>query len=332
MALVLVLAVELVARPFASADSRFVDQLNEPPPADGIFLLGNSMFHTGIDVPALAELTGEPTVFDYHNGHYTNLWYLISTKALPQVDDPPRVVVWGFRPFYAMDPAFRQNFENDTDLFEPGDAAYQARTIGTDADDRSAVVRWLPELLDDHSELYGSRETAQERLASESVDVGMSVLSTVRPEDTEDFRQRFDAGETSVIDEILRIATDGEVQLAEEQVVDGVGDFVRGPQVDFSGSFIPLIAESIDELGMDQLVVIWRPVAAAKDQEIGDQDRFVEDALAYFAANGIPVADFYGDDRIGVDLFASGDHYNADGRALITEILAEELAATRTSG
>ena len=149
-------------------------------------------------------------------------------------------------------------------------------------------------------------------------------------QDVDGLSERLIDGEGSIADEIVRAATGGAVQLTEEQVVDGVGDFVTGPTVEFADGFIPLTAESFDDSGLAQLVVIWRPVTVAQGTPDPAEQQFVADAIAYFEANDIPYVDFFNDDQLDLAMFASGDHYNAEGRAYITDYLTgviEELLA-----
>ena len=86
LALVLVVDRLLVENDEPARSVDFADRLTVQPSADGVYLLGNSMFKTGIDPDLLAEDMGSitPVDFEYHNGHYTNLWYLISRAALGQ--------------------------------------------------------------------------------------------------------------------------------------------------------------------------------------------------------------------------------------------------------
>ena len=79
------------------ADARSAEQLLELP-SRVAWILGNSIFKTGVDPKSLeTQLDGPPVDFEYHGGHYTSLWYPIVTHALPKVDESPDVVVWGFR-------------------------------------------------------------------------------------------------------------------------------------------------------------------------------------------------------------------------------------------
>ncbi|MDW3177670.1 MAG: hypothetical protein R8J94_09805 [Acidimicrobiia bacterium] len=316
---------EAIARAVIDPDPPALSHLNTEP-GEGVFVFGNSMFQTGIDFAQLREQSGREVDFDYHNGHYSSLWYLIASKALPEVTSDPELTVWGFRPAFAADPAFRTNQPNDNDLLEPGDDTYLRLTVDSgDPPAAWAIGTRLRGFVDDHSRLFGTRSDAQEVLADSTAEVGVELAGLVRPEDTADFRARFDAGETTVTDEILRIATRGEVQLAEEKVDDDVGDFISGPSVRFEGSFIPEIADEIASLGLNQLVIIWKPAAAAAATNRPDDDLFVSDAIDYFESNEIPYVNLYDEPTITIDMYASGDHYNEAGRRHITTLLADIL-------
>lgn len=330
IALALVVIAEVFFLTSAPAEPTALEKLNAAP-GDDVFVYGNSMFQTGINFGPLAEQSQRDVVFDYHNGHYTSLWYLIADQALPLADPAPTLVVWGFRPKFAADPAFRQNKVVDNDLFEPGDSLYRDLTIGSG----ESVPLWnlagqLREIVLESNGMWAKRDDAQAQLASRASGLGVDMVSVVRDAATEDFRERLASGEITVADEILRIATNGEIQLAEERVVDGQGDFIIGPSVDFAGSFLPHITEKISTASTQQLVIIWKPVHRVSDDvESVEDDKFVADAIAYFEQNDIPYVDLYHDDRITAEMFASGDHYNEDGRVIVTEILAAKLRELR---
>lgn len=214
------------------------DRLAVQPVDGGVYLLGNSMFATGVDLEAMQAGIPERDVrFNYYDGHYTSLWYLIAKGALGPSEERPELIVWGFRPRYAMVPAFRQNRPNSTELFEFADPEYDLLT--------------------------------RDSLANE--------------------------------------------------------DFITGPTVEFADGFIPRTAESFEDSGLAQLVVIWRPVTVAQGTPDPNEERFVADAIAYFKAQGIPYVDFFHDDQLELAMFAKGDHHNADGRARVTDILTERI-------
>lgn len=329
-ALALVLVADRLLRedgePTASVD--FADRLTVQPSDDGVYLLGNSMFKTGIDPSLLASDMGDitPVDFEYHNGHYTNLWYLISKSALGQTDEQPRVVVWGFRPRYAADPAFRQNTENATDLFTFEDELFDSLSAGQDFSNPDTLSSEnVKDELEARSGIYARRESARARLNDESLELGVDVLDWLGVGFADSLRTDVIDGDRSLADEIVRLVTDGEVVLTEELVVDDSGDFIIGPAVAFENGFLPATAEAIEDADLQQMVIIWRPVHAASDTPAPEEDLFVADAIRWLEDNGIPYLDLYHDDRIGPALYGAGDHYNEDGRRLITGIVAEAI-------
>ena len=289
----------------AAAD--FADRLFVQPSPDGVYLLGNSMFKTGVDPERLeAQLGGTtPVDFEYHNGHYSNLWYLIARTALGRTEHDPSVVVWGFRPYYAMRPAFRQNGPTDNDLFAIEDPLYERLQGGETFREPPTIssARFRDELAET-SGLYRERDAAQDRVADAAVRVGVDVLDWLGVGYAESLRASVVEGDRSLADEIVRLGTGGETVLTEELVVDGIGDFIVGPVRPFADSYIPATAEAIADAGLDQVVVIWRPVIAADGAPATDEDAFVADALAWFDSQGIPVLDLYGDGRIERSFFA----------------------------
>ncbi len=320
-----VVVAELVSRAVVDAEPEAISLL-ENPPNDDVFIMGNSMFHTGVDMVQLADLTQRDVAFSYHNGHYSSLWYLLSTNVLPDAETDPQLVVWGFRPAFAERPAFRQNRTNDNDLFEPGDNVYRSLTLGS-----GDVVEWweldtrLGDTVRDDSRMFSARPDLTDELSSTTATLGIDLIELARADATADFRERLDAGSTSVTDEILRIATGGEIERAEERVVDTEGDFIRGPSATFADSFIPQTAEQIADLGLNQLVVIWKPVSTINETVTDTELAFRNDARAWLTDNDIDFIDFFDDPGITPSMFAAGDHYNADGRDYITQQLADAI-------
>ena len=328
LALVLVVDRLLVETDEPATSVDFADRLTVQPSADGVYLLGNSMFKTGIDPDLLAEDMGSitPVDFEYHNGHYTNLWYLISRAALGQTPEQPRVVVWGFRPRFAAIPAFRQNTENATDLFSFEDELFDSLSTGQDFSNPDTFSSEnVKDELEERSGIYSRREAARASLNDDSLEFGVDVLDWLGVGFADSLRTEVIDGDRSLADEIVRLVTDGEVVLTEELVIDDSGDFIMGPTVDFEGGFLPATAEAIDDAGLQQMVIIWRPILAAEETPPPEEDLFVADAIAWLEDNDIPYLDLYHDDRIGPALYGAGDHYNEDGRELITGIVADEI-------
>ena len=327
VALALVIVTDLAARALDEQDPTYVDRLLDPPTDGSVYIIGNSMFHTGVNPDRLSNLLDQDVMFDYHGGHYTSMWYLMALNALPQLDVEPSLIVWGFRPRYALDPAFRQNRPNNTEDFASDDPAYVRLTTveGVNGAGGSVAV----DLLRTTSALYAARDDHAENLRVLMTDLALSLLGFIRTAQTEEFSQRMEAGDTTLIDEIVRTVTGGSVALADERVVDGVGDFIEGPTTVFTKGFLPLTVEQIQATGLDQLVVVWKPVTEARGEDIAVQDEFVAETVAYLEEHAIPYLNLYSEPRLTLDMFASGDHYNSDGRTLVTQLLYEKIEALR---
>lgn len=179
--------------------------------------------------------------------------------------------------------------------------------------------------------MFSQRDEFQETVSLTTERAGLEALDSLG-RNISGLWDRLIDGDSSIADEIVRAATAGEVQLTEEQVVDGVGDFITGPTMEFADGFIPLTAASFNDNGLAQVVIIWKPVIVANGNPDPDEARFVADAIRYFEENEISYIDFYHDDSIDASMFASGDHYNAEGRAKVTEILTEEIRRLLPAG
>ena len=326
LAALLVVVVEVVTRGFSDnggSSGGKADLLTVQPEEDGIYLLGNSMFKTGIDVQLLDNsLPNDLVDFEYHNGHYTNLWYLIAKSALPDIQEVPSVIVWGYRPRYALDPAFRQNRLNATDLFAIDDPLYNSlSSSGEVIPEEKGVHAWLNE----SSIYYEHRDQIADKVKEYQTRLGLKILDALNIGSTSSLEVALLKNGRSIADEVLRSVTKGQVNLTEETVVDAQGDFITGPFKSFNEGYIPRTAEAIADLGIPQVVIIWRPVAAATGELSNAEINFVSDSLEYFAENAIPVLNLFDDEEIGIDFFASGDHYNAAGREYITLKLANFL-------
>ena len=326
LALILTLGVDLFAQGFSKStpSTNNSSLLFIQPSEEGIYLLGNSMFKTGIDVDALE--TAMPNVavdFEYHNGHYTNLWYLIAKSALGSTAEKPRLVVWGFRPRMALDPAFRQNWPNDTDLFAIDDDIYNDLKKGEDFKKPSLFsADSIRSSLEENTGLYPVRDEFQEQVQQWVTQTSFEILQALNVSSSSSLKRSILGDERSLADEIARLLTGGEIFLTEETVIDTKGDFIIGPQRGFNDGYIPATAEAIKANGIDQAIVIWRPVNVANGNSIPAEDSFVAEAINYFSKQNIPVINLYDNDEMIESYFASGDHYNALGRAYVTKLLA----------
>lgn len=297
--------------------------LRVQPREDRIFLLGNSMFKTGIDREALEREidAGIGVDFEEHVGHYTNLWYLIVKNALVDHPETPRRVVWGFRPTYAYRPAFRQKRVCDVERFlGPSETLYEHLVSQANRDDsggwRAALAR--------HSGLYPRRDAIREKVFSPFESAAIALLGVIGGPATPSIEA--DLGSGLSLSELVhkRLHHDAN-RVAEEAYVDAGAGFVLGEVVPFEQSFVPHIAELLRERAIPQLVVLFNPVAATAGGIDPQAAAFTEAAVAYFDAHDIPYLDMVNDPDLTPAHYASGDHYNAAGRALVTAKLARKL-------
>ncbi len=304
--------------------SSMLPLLPHAPSADEVMIMGNSMFKTGIDFQQLAQQLPDGTRvrFNYFNGYYTNLWYLITKNALSVAAEKPRLLVWGFRPTYAIEPAFMVDRVGYVDQFlKPSEPEYdnivQARE--TSWQERASLF------LTDFSGSYAARNDLQSGLTAYTRRLGASLLYSAD--------QNIDAlkirGTVPTSDLIVQASTQGRVQMTEELVADvdvGQRRFVRGERVSFERSFLPLISDMLQQQEIPQLVVIHKPVSTINEGLQSDVLQFTEAAVAYFERQQIPYLDLIAIDDIGRDDYGSGDHYNAEGRAKVTRELAGAIS------
>jgi hypothetical protein len=301
------------------------------PSRDRIYLLGNSIFKTGIDLASLeGQLEGrregrlDPAIgvdFEAHEGHYTSFWYLVIKNAIAPVQPHPRLIVWGFRPTYALRPSFRTRSACDIERFLGADEkVYQRLAAESHDGTRSRAAPWLA----GHSLLYSKRAELQRRLHQVLRGWGLAALYYLGDESAIPLGVELARG-NELGDLVQKRLSVGPLAMREEGIVDAGEKFVTGPAVAFEESFVPRIAELIEEAGIPQLVLVFKPASVLQGGMGTEARAFSQAATHFLESRGIPYVDFVDDERIRLEHYASGDHYNADGRRLLTEDVAEAL-------
>lgn len=294
------------------------------PQADRVFFLGDSLFRTAFDFPAIGRDAGlgYTPPFGAHVGHYTNFWYLYVTAGFRDVK--PSLVVWGFRPTYANRPGFRKREFCGLDVLrDHWDTNYVAKTASAPLTpgERFEIA------LERSSWLLGQRDRAGAALAR---GMNASLCSWARrlgPAPACDALQGVGGARASVADLVQRFGSGGAATLADQRVVDAGAAFVTGERVTFDRSFVPDIAARLQARSIPQLVVIFKPVAYTKGSVPKEERDFVEAALRHFDERAIPSLNLVDDPRVQRRHFADGDHYNGEGRALMTALMAAKLRA-----
>ena len=305
--------------------SHMIENLKPYPTSGSIYFLGNSMFKTGIDFEHIGQTvaSNQKVLFGYYDGHYSGLWYLIAENVLTQLEEPPRIVVWGFRPTYAMTPAFRKRNVCSIERFlrkqEPVyDAISGGRYMGWD--DRVAIR------LTESVPLLAKRWEIRKALSGMMVRTGADAFAHLagRP-DMRETGKAVASGSISLADVLVQRLSRGEAQMAEETVDDRGQAFVTGPPMSFARSFVPCTATLLRRAGISQLVLIFKPRCFADGNGSSQARAFAADAVAFFEEEGIPCINFADSAEPDIRHYARGDHYNAGGRALLTKRIAAAL-------
>ncbi len=331
-AIALAAAIDLTIVALRPADEHRIDALKVQPHEGRVYLLGNSMFKTGIDRDALETGlrvgAGEGTAVDFeeHVGHYTNLWYLIVKNALLEHTEVPKRVVWGFRPTYAFRPAFRQKRTCDIERFvSPSETFYDHLVSSANAGGAGRWRSWLAQ----HSGLYPRRDTIRDRVFEPFERFALEVLWIMGGPEAPVMEADLDTG-TSLSELVHKRLHRDPNRVAEESYIDAGAGFVLGEVVPFEQSFVPKIADMLRDRGIPQLVMLFKPVAVTEEGIDERAAQFADTAVRYFEKHDIPHLDMVKDPDLQRHHYASGDHYNAEGRALVTSKLAEAL--TRLDG
>jgi hypothetical protein len=330
----MVVGVEALMASWSEPASAPVDHLVNPPAENTVWLLGNSMMKTGIDDADLAARIGVDVNREFHGARYTDLWYLIVHNALPDIDEAPAVIVWGFRPHTASFPGLRFDASAGVQAFEvDGDAVFE-RLAQPDRTSPWIGARASGDIADTvrSSAIWAARDTAGSRLDDATRDLAILLLEPLAAGTADLIDERVRDGNRSLADVMIWLSTDGAVSDAEELVDDLAADHLTGPKREFDDSFIPLIASKIDDLGLRQLVLIYPQREAAAGNRSVDDEAFVAAARAWFEAEGIDYIDLYSDSRFVVDDFGGGDHLGESGRVRATGQVAARLEAMGISG
>jgi len=290
-----------------------------------VYLLGNSMFKTGIDLDQLAGiLPNESVKFSYHDGYYSNLWYLMAKNAIvPLENERPKVLVWGFRPTYANQPAFQKIDSPDIQTFSLETEAFWEEAVSSQGLVEIPNSDSLMSRIGDLSTIHSGRSTAQDWTQDAANRVAVALLEAGGTSFADALRNALIDGEDAVSDVLLRALTEGRIQMSEELVVDAGDGFINGPLVDFDQSFIPATTELLSEAGVPQLVLIFKPVSLVEGTISPDAVDFANDAASFFELNGIPYLNLLDEESIILEQFARGDHYNEAGRANVTALVGE---------
>jgi len=318
--------------------------LKPDPNGAGIYFIGNSMFGTGLDIDLVNDLLPESDArLAYYDGHYSSMWYLSATLGFNS-DTSPGLVVWGFRQTYAIMPAFRQNkktiqadFERfaSSEYFEVLEKAGSGPLVGgeTDVSYTSSVEKqnepfeilgtFLGKLINSRFLILREREVFVRQTRTK-----ISLwITKLLPESTTSALFKSSGERRRTEDLFVAHVTNGEILTADALVVDEGERFVKGNRQHFLDSFIPKTTHAFAELGIRQIVVLFKPRNVFKNKIGADTEVFRQEAVRYFTEVGIPYIDFVEDPALTEEYFAKGDHYTQAGREYVTSQIVNAIKA-----
>lgn len=319
-----------------AAHGQYIPLKGNPETGD-VYFIGNSMFGTGLDMDKVrSSLPNEHSVLGYYDGCYSSMWYSAFRNSLVPSGVRPKVIVWGFRPTYAVLPAFRQNRETELDLLYDTDD-YTFRSVLRGAKDEVFGASTKPEetladfsgfrkLLDRYFPVVLHRNDAKTKLLN-GLAFWISSLYSKSNQSAEKFSKP-NSG-LKISDLIVAFSTSGRIQRADALVVDNGEHFITGSRVPFDQSFIPLTAKILKTAEIPQIVVIFKPVVALEGNMHKLVELYYKDAIEYFESNNINYVDFVSDPLLSREMYAKGDHYTQEGMSYVTNKI---LAHLKTKG
>lgn len=315
--------------------------LNPPTEKQSFYILGNSMFGTGFDLGKFREAFPEKnTEFAYYNGYYTSMWHLAVNVGMNK-DNAPNTIIWGFRPTYAIMPSFRQNVFTDEQILSRN-APYVHNKILRRAGDPAFPEEESLGLLSSDID----KSNNNEEIVIEPFEItGAILIEFIKApfnamngkQDLRDLiinlfskllsynEMKDDNGDPIKPSNLLiRYVTGGKITSMDALVVDNGEKFIKGDEVVFSDSFIPPTVNAIENMGSNQLVVIFRPVSTFQEPLPRNTEQFYKDAITYLENNSIHYIDLMDNQSLTKDMYAKGDHLTEEGRQLITKLIIDE--------
>jgi len=103
-------------------------------------------------------------------------------------------------------------------------------------------------------------------------------------------------------------------------------DYVYNFQPQLPNSFLPPIIDLTERAGIRLVFVRVKRLAQARGvPESEALQNYIGDMEAYLESRQVPFMDFSHDGRFTVETYGVGEHFNAQGEKLFTEMLAEAL-------
>lgn len=290
-----------------------------------LVLIGDSILNSAVDAEQLTHELGVPCYRFGIQGSASALWYLMLKQGVIASGHKPAYVVILFRDVYLTVPEWRTNsrYRGTLNYF---DKDRDPLLVELAYDPPTNPVR---DFLRHHWSLYQVRGEVRdrvERLLREQAIA--SILGSTEVEVD-------GAVDKAFADEAMDKALLTKAQESAGVPLDQLPYFEFDVQV--AHSFLPHMIRLAQDAGIQLICVRSRTrrelpsvIATEGTPEVAKVliPKYVEELRAYLDAHGVPLVDLSHEDRLGIEHYGAGDHFNPElGKPLFTTILAEKLRA-----
>jgi hypothetical protein len=300
-------------------DPQYQQKIEEQQPQ--IIVIGNSIVQSGVDAKLLTSLTGEKSMTLEFAGAFTPVWYLLIKNSVLPAQHHPAVIVIVFRDTHLTQPdlgVHGQAYEDLIDSLAGADEELfnQLAYFNEMSPLTRLVMRDVP--------LYKYGREVRTELDEKLKYSTVYRTFGIPPELLDKISYRTLRNEES--DRGLL----GQTSMAAET---NYPDYVYNFQQQLPKSFLPPIIDLTEGTDIRLVFVRVRRLAQARGvPESQALQRYIQDLTAYLNSRQVTFLDFSHDGRFTEDYYGVGEHFNARGEKLFTEMLAEALIPVFSEG
>ena len=271
-----------------------------------VFLLGNSVINSGIDVSQFELLTGQKTLKFSFPGTASAYWYLMIKNNIATASNPPKFLLL----------FFLDNLLTSPDLGVTGTYQVMIDEIAGESETVLLQKAYLNKLdpvegyMDSHYPLFGERLTLKDKIDNRiKYTLPQLLLNCAKP----------------CLDQAL------DTFFTEKDMLQQM-DFILGTwnikDWDFNTlvekSFLPDIIQIIREKGINLILVREKNARVISLQdESPDMRKYYQEMADYLKKESVPFLDFSHSPELTMELFRDEMHLNPQGRMIFTRLVAE---------
>jgi len=314
--LVIILVPSLIRPKVATEDemAKLIRDLQESKP-EYIFI-GNSMLDSRLDKKKFEELSGSSCQIVWHGGVMSAVWYLIVKNVIATSKIYPKSIFIFFRDTYLTEPDYRVSgtYRRYLNIYSTGKEKILEDKLLT------------KNILHNRYEIAITKLYPLMQLKTKSrgkISGAAALMTKLIPLR---FTQHFKISDVNNLFDFKNsriVAVDGE-NIEENEWNYNFNEALNS-------SFLPIIVElsKSEKLTLVFIRVKKRPIHGSLAIQKPELNKYINDLKIYLASNDIGFYDFTGHPEITLDLYASGDHLNEEGKKKFTEIFVNTLILSK---